>query len=335
MNRSVLFCALLLICVLTGCKKETYVPKVQTGCASFRYEDGGELSGYLLDDGNSPVTAYGIVYSEFPDMSNSCKIENSGCLSRFHEMFSNEIRGLKPGTTYYYYAYIINDIGIGYGDTVSFETLSWVNAHEFVDLGLPSGLLWSTRNTGWSYYYGNGFYYSWAETASKEIYSWVTYKYCNGSFNDLTKYSYDESYSHYLDFKYVLDPSDDASHKLLGSTWRMPTRADFEELIENCTMTWTYEPFVDQYMLNDTVWGYRFEASNGKSLFLPAEGCRQGDNLVNGYTRGYYWLPDLSTEYPYNAKCFTFDSSGYSFTEEFRCIGMLVRAVCMYEPSAE
>ena len=190
MNRLVLFCVLVLICVLTGCKK-TYVPKVETGHPFYRYENGAVMYGYLLDDGNSPVLAYGCVYSEFPDFSVSKKVENVGCLSRFHEEFENEVRGLKPGTTYYYYAYIVNDIGVGYGDTVSFETLSWVNANEFVDLELPSGLLWSTRNTGWSYHYGNGYFYSWGETTTKENYSWMTYKYCNGTFDDLTKYSYD------------------------------------------------------------------------------------------------------------------------------------------------
>ena len=52
-----------------------------------------------------------------------------------------------------------------------------LNGHEYVDLGLPSGLKWATCNVGATTPEGRGGYYAWGETEEKEDYSWNTYKY--------------------------------------------------------------------------------------------------------------------------------------------------------------
>ncbi|MBO7269682.1 MAG: InlB B-repeat-containing protein, partial [Bacteroidales bacterium] len=112
------------------------------------------------------------------------------------------------------------------------------NDHEWVDLGLPSGLKWATCNVGANTPEGYGDYFAWGETSPKNDYSWSTYKYCKGSKNTLTKYNTDSNYGT-VDNKITLDLSDDAARANWGGKWRMPTKAEQDELINNCTWTWT------------------------------------------------------------------------------------------------
>lgn len=39
--------------------------------------------------------------------------------------------------------------------------------------------------------------------------------------------------------KTVLDQDDDVACALLGGSWRMPTKAETKELLDECTWTWT------------------------------------------------------------------------------------------------
>ena len=68
------------------------------------------------------------------------------------------------------------------------ETSIKINGYDFVDLGLPSGLLWATCNVGADSPEDIGNYYSWGETDTKSKYAWSTYKWCRGSSNSITKY---------------------------------------------------------------------------------------------------------------------------------------------------
>ena len=81
--------------------------------------------------------------------------------------------------------------------------------HEYVDLGLPSGTLWATCNLGANSPEQYGDYFAWGETAPKEVYTWTTYKWCNGTNNTLTKYCTNSScgYNGFVDNKTELEPS--------------------------------------------------------------------------------------------------------------------------------
>ena len=162
---------------------------------------------------------------------------------------------------------------------------------EWVDLGLPSGLLWAACNLGASSPEEYGDYYAWGETTTKEVYNWSTYKYSNGDYNQLTKYCNSSSYGHngFTDNLTTLDAMDDAATQKLGSGARMPTRAEWEELINNTTAEWTQVNGVN---------GRKFTASNGKSLFLPAAGGRRHGVLRDAGERGYYWSSSLDESYP-------------------------------------
>ncbi|MBQ7268282.1 MAG: Ig-like domain-containing protein [Bacteroidales bacterium] len=102
------------------------------------------------------------------------------------------------------------------------------------------------------------------EVEPKEDYSWSTYKWGTSSSN-LTKYNTLSS-NGTVDNKTVLDPEDDVARVKLGGSWRLPTDAEWTNLIEKCTWVWT-----DNY--NGTgVSGRIVTATNGNSIFLPAAG---------------------------------------------------------------
>ena len=168
------------------------------------------------------------------------------------------------------------------------------NGHGYVDLGLS--VKWATCNVGATKPEEYGNYYAWGETEPKDYYDWSTYKY--GSYDELTKYCTDSDYGKdgFADYKTVLELADDAAHVNWGGAWRMPTDAEWKELIDNCTYTWT-----DDY--NGTgVSGGIVTGLNGNSIFLPAAGYRDHGDLniagPSGYYYGGYWSSSLNTYRP-------------------------------------
>jgi uncharacterized protein (TIGR02145 family) len=195
-----------------------------------------------------------------------------------------------------------------------------VQNHAYVDLGLPSGLLWATCNVGADNPEDYGDYFAWGETTPKDVYNWSTYQYCNGSSSTLTKYCSKSSngYNGFIDDLTTLLPEDDAATANWGSDWRMPTKEEWQELYNNTTVTWTTQ---------NGVKGRLFTASNGNSLFLPAAGFRNGSNLGHAGSLGDYWSSSLDTSYPYGAWNFYFSSGNYDMSGYARSYGQSVRAV--------
>ena len=194
-----------------------------------------------------------------------------------------------------------------------------VGGDPYVDLGLPSGLLWATCNVGADVPENYGEYFAWGETLPKEIYNWSTYQYCNGSYNTLTKYCNISScgYNGYIDNLITLLPEDDAATANWGNDWRIPTKEEWQELYNNTTVIWTTQNGVN---------GQLFTASNGNSLFLPAAGCHRDSSLYSAGSRGYYWSSSLLT-YPGGAWYFAFNSDYYGMYDGYRTYGHSVRAV--------
>ena len=213
------------------------------------------------------------------------------------------------------YTFIVNSNRV----LVAQFTYNSVGGHEYVDLGLPSGQLWATCNVGASIPEEYGDYFAWAETDTKIIYNWSTYKY--GEYCELTKYCNNPSYGYndYTDNLIVLQADDDAATANWGSGWHMPTKTDWEELYQNTTVRWTTQGGVN---------GRCFTASNGSSLFLPAAGYRYGDGLDDAGSYGYYWSSSLRTENPNCAWSYYFYSVGNSMYGDYRRFyGRSVRAV--------
>ena len=189
---------------------------------------------------------------------------------------------------------------------------SWPEAaHEYVDLGLPSGTLWATCNIGADSPEDCGDYFAWGETAPKEQYDWENYKWCNSSMYTLTKYCTDNSFGS-VDNKTELEPEDDAAYVNWSPLWRIPTHQQFQELLNNCNCEWTSRNGVN---------GYQVTAPNGNSLFLPA--------MLYG-SEGYYWSSSLSSDQSRDAYLLKFYRSKKPYlSEDDRAYGLCVRAVCV------
>ena len=200
------------------------------------------------------------------------------------------------------------------------KTKGSANGHEWVDLGLPSGTKWATTNVGANTPEGYGNYYAWGETTTKSTYNYDTNKWCKGSYNTHTKYCASSEYGK-VDHKTTLDLSDDAAYVNWGSSWRMPTETEQEELINTSYTTWTWTT-------QNGVKGYKVTSkTNGNSIFLPAAGHRDGSSLILAGTDGYYWSSSLSTNYSCYAYYLDFYSSEVSSRFDYRNHGHSVRPV--------
>ena len=201
---------------------------------------------------------------------------------------------------------------------------------EAVDMGLS--VKWASFNIGASKPEEYGDYYAWGETETyyssqhpltwkegKEVgYAWNSYKWCLGTYNTMTKYCTDSSYGYngFIDRNTVLDLEDDASYVNLGGNWRIPTDADWTELRENCTWTWT---------MQNGVKGMLVTASNGNSIFLPAAGYRHATDITEIETSGLYWSSSLYTAVSAWGFHFAFGNIGRG--RDDRCAGFSVRPV--------
>lgn len=197
-----------------------------------------------------------------------------------------------------------------------------INNHEYVDLGLPSGLKWATCNVGANSPEEYGDYFAWGETEPKEEYS-CPYKY--GTDDDpltITKYCSDSDYGKdgFTDNKTVLDPEDDAATANLGGAWRMPTYDEMDELKTKCTWTWTTQNGVE----GSTVTG-----PNGNSIFLPAAGYMYKGELVYAGEEGYYWSSSLRSGFKESSyHVYFYSNSQDYYNSSRRDDGQTIRPVC-------
>ena len=107
----------------------------------------------------------------------------------------------------------------------------------------------------------------------------------------------------------------DAAHEALGKGFHIPTEADWQELMEKCTWTWT--------KLNN-VEGYKVVGKNGNSIFIPASGYHLGDYLYNKGKKGHYWTSMKNGSF---SKCFLMNSSKMKFGSELPYLSFSIRPV--------
>ena len=205
-------------------------------------------------------------------------------------------------------------------DSISFTApkVTTENGREYVDLGLPSGTKWATCNVGATAPEEYGDYFAWGEITTKSSYNWSTYKWCNGDYNNLTKYNTDSGYGT-VDNKTTLTLADDAARANWGGKWRMPTNDEWGELIDECAWTWTTLNGVNGYEVKSK--------ANGNTIFLPAAGYRYNDNLYYAGILGFYWSSSLNTDSPDDAWYVYFNSGNVCGDDSGRYRGQSVRPV--------
>ena len=220
------------------------------------------------------------------------------------------------------------------------------SGHEWIDLGLTSGTRWATCNVGASKPQDYGNYYAWGEVTTKSTYSESTYKYFkDGAYDKITKYCNDSYYGKdgFTDSKTTLDLSDDAAYVNWGGKWRMPTKAQQDELINQCYWVWT-ESYNNSNVKGYIVYKAKTSSDKGVKIykggtpsssyklsdahiFLPAAGCREDGDLYDAGSRGYYRSSSLYTDSPGRAWYVYFRSDGVYNDYYYRDCGQSVRAV--------
>ncbi len=193
-----------------------------------------------------------------------------------------------------------------------------IDGHQYVDLQLPSGVLWATTNVGAESETEYGELYAWGETQPKADCSQETYIY-GTDFEKMTKYDN-------ADRKMTLEAADDAATANWGKGCRMPTEKEFMELGDsaNCTWTWVKKAIAG----NDSIAGYEVKSvRNGNAIFLPAAGARNGKETVMQGENAVYWTSTRDGEQAGNAACLSFYFANYSWYKNARYIGGSVRAV--------
>ena len=204
-------------------------------------------------------------------------------------------------------------------------------SHEYVDLGLS--VKWATCNVGAENCYDYGDYFAWGETepyseTGKTSFSWSTYKYCNGTYDSMTKYCTSSSYGT-IDNKTVLEAADDAATANWGSDWRMPTYDELYDLCNtsNCSWTW-YDSGNTEF---NGVAGYKVQSKRAgytdKYIFLPAAGRWESTTLYYAGSDGYYWSSSLLENTPCYALTLDFDDTSRDQFWRYRCYGLSVRPV--------
>ena len=178
----------------------------------------------------------------------------------------------------------------------------------FVDLALPSGLLWCEHNIGATAPYEHGLYFSWGNVEG----------HAEGSGYDFSDAVYAQTAGAALTGNIPVNNTYDMARHNMGAPCRLPTSGEFQELYNNCDSEWTDE---------DGVTGRRFTSRiNGNSIFFPASGNYSGTSLNNRGSDGYYWSSTwLSETY---ARNLNFYSTGVNPQyRNYRRYGFTVRAV--------
>ena len=196
--------------------------------------------------------------------------------------------------------------------------------YEYVDLGLPSGLLWATMNIGANSETDYGLYFAWGETtgypdASTKQFSWNDYKYSNNGGStaaDMTKYNSNDG-------KTTLDLKDDAARVNIGGNWIMPNRADFQELINNTTNDWVTD--YNGSGINGQLFTSKTDSS--KKLFFPAAGGGIHSSVNNQGTNGFYWSSSLNRSDTIYSQSLLFFSGNIYTGNAARYNGLSIRGV--------
>lgn len=180
--------------------------------------------------------------------------------------------------------YIEPHVSLTGEDMVDYNIID-ANEHEYVDLGLPSGTLWSTESCG-GYKYG--------ETTSNYDNQESTYKYYVANGQEYSKYNS-------IDKKSELDLEDDPAHVNWGGNWRTCSSEQLAELLEYTTWSYTGSALNYNYTLKLT-------ADNGRFISIPLQQYSPYDFNIG--TRDAVVREGVMGRYCYNPSKYYYGDSG-------------------------
>lgn len=176
-----------------------------------------------------------------------------------------------------------------------------INGHEYIDLGLPSGLKWATCNVGATSPEDYGDYYAWGDIKIKSSYTENNSVAYGKNIDDIGG-----------------DSQYDAARVNWEGSWRLPTKEELQELKDECTWKWIRQNGVD---------GYNVTGPNGNSIFLPAAGGRRDSSLYGAEEYGYYWSSSPDESNRNYAYYLYLNSKYYRLNWNTRSCGRSVRPV--------
>lgn len=221
------------------------------------------------------------------------------------------------------------------------------NDYEYVDLGLPSGLLWAKRDIGSINEFKHGDYYRWGESIAtteyeirndrKDRFNWPYYSYSpDGTNANMTKYNA-------TDQKTILDLEDDTAHNIMGGNWRMPTHDDYRELFKNTILYICFtdgtELSSDEYSEIQTlpsgklIKGYKFCHKENHKIFVffPVSGRARFADIDSDDLNYMAWLANGTNDntwYQGQLMCLMPKDGSILYTGyHARCYGLMIRGV--------
>lgn len=205
--------------------------------------------------------------------------------------------------------------------TVNQQSEAGPQPTDYIDLNLPSGLLWAKGNivkdAQGNYSMGNetdyGCYFSWGNIEGHnrdEGYDFGTSN--SGPYASTPGAQVSDNIANN-------DASHDAALACLGSPWRLPTKEEFKELYDNTDREWT---------TIDGVRGWKFMKKSDHSVyvFFPAAGYGYDTSVSDVGTSGRYWSSSWGTTTHAYYMLF-YSSSVYPQLNGTRYYGFSVRAV--------
>ena len=165
-----------------------------------------------------------------------------------------------------------NNSGSGIVNSTKPNTTGKIDGHDYVDLGLS--VKWATCNIGANNPEETGYYFAWGDANERTSFEYSSYAYYYPHFSNGEYYLYKNIGKNISGTQY------DIARNKWSYSWRMPTMDEFDELVDKCTSKW---------MSYKGVNGRLFTGPNGNSLFLPAVGGYNDNDLEYFGRWGEYW----------------------------------------------
>lgn len=258
---------------ITATLNVTVVPNVVTVTGIVFVDENGEpITEINIDEGSTANVQAKVLPENATNQAVGMSVSNESILR-----LNDGIVGLWPGTAYVFATsedgHFTCELKVNVKLAPANQPLTPQGENHYtVDLGLPSGTLWADGNVGFSgeyQEYENGKWYYWSIIESPEDNVFTQSYYNSIVATDITED--------------IAGTRHDPAAMLWGGDWRMPTKEQMQELLDNCTWQRTYAD-------DNTYFGYRVTGKNGNSIFLPYAGSCDYRGRVNaGHSFGCYW----------------------------------------------